>query len=319
MSSIFSVRKNPPKDVEGSPAEGGAEVEMANEWDRVTAAVQEDQTTGAQSGPQRTAYPPVSYRELLTYINQIDIEPLRSQLLVEEPPSGLFAKLCFCFGPPKLTGVLADERERCFAMAKIQFDENEEMHHRLLQTIFRKYTGATGTVARYGSHWEDVGFQGKDPATDLRSCGVLGLVHLLYLHHHNEQSAAAIYMLSRDTIQEFPLAPLSINLTSIALKALRAGQLSAEAKRRGSTWSALADFYVGAFYQFYLTWKAGGKTMKDSGFVRQALEKDLLSTGTTAATYEVTKRTLGASAAVKAEKESKGEELLLSTEVLESK
>ena len=30
---------------------------------------------------------------------------------------------------------------------------------------------------RYGEHWNEIGFQGRDPATDLRSAGILSLLH----------------------------------------------------------------------------------------------------------------------------------------------
>ncbi len=57
-------------------------------------------------------------------------------------------------------------------------------------------TGKPGPVPRLGPHWADIGFQGDNPATDLRGAGVLGLLQLLYLHHHDAAAAAAIYKLS---------------------------------------------------------------------------------------------------------------------------
>jgi hypothetical protein len=41
-----------------------------------------------------------------------------------------------------------------------------------------------------------VGFQGDDPATDLRGVGMLGLLQLLYLHHHSAAAAQKLYTLS---------------------------------------------------------------------------------------------------------------------------
>lgn len=51
-------------------------------------------------------------------------------------------------------------------------------------------------MPRYGHHWGDVGFQGDDPATDLRGVGMLGLLQLLYLPHHNAAAAQKLYQLS---------------------------------------------------------------------------------------------------------------------------
>jgi hypothetical protein len=42
-----------------------------------------------------------------------------------------------------------------------------------------------------------VGFQGDDPATDLRGCGLFGLLQLLYLPHHDAAAAKKIVELSR--------------------------------------------------------------------------------------------------------------------------
>jgi len=40
-----------------------------------------------------------------------------------------------------------------------------------------------------------VHIQGADPATDLRGCGMLGLLQLLFLHTHNKENTASIYKL----------------------------------------------------------------------------------------------------------------------------
>jgi hypothetical protein len=73
------------------------------------------------------------------------------------------------------------------------------------------------------------------------------------------------------------MAPLSINLTHITLKAVRKGLLNARAKALGSVWKAADQFYAGAFIEFYDRWREGACTMRDSGFVKAALEAHLLS------------------------------------------
>ena len=51
----------------------------------------------------------------------------------------------------------------------------------MLRTIYRQLTSTTLDCHRYGSHWEEIGFQGSDPSTDLRGVGILGLVQAVYL------------------------------------------------------------------------------------------------------------------------------------------
>ena len=73
------------------------------------------------------------------------------------------------------------------------------------------------------------------------------------------------------------MAPLGVNLTHITLKAVRKGLLNADANARGSLWNAADVFYRGAFYEFYLRWRDGKKTIADSGHARRELEEFLLT------------------------------------------
>ena len=99
------------------------------------------------------------------------------------------------------------------------FNNSQMLHIRVLQTIYRKLMGTSLDCARFGSHWQVIGFQGKisqfcivfqrrsfqgaDPATDLRGTGFLGLVHLIYLVMDEQRLRLAleIFQLSQDKVQ----------------------------------------------------------------------------------------------------------------------
>lgn len=98
--------------------------------------------------------------------------------------------------------------------------------YRILSAVYQRFTSLP-KPQRYGSHWADVGFQGNDPATDLRSCGVLGLVQLLHLWDHHPGNAAVIYNMSRDAVHEFPLAVVAMNVTKWCLQVGHRGHGSA--------------------------------------------------------------------------------------------
>ena len=68
------------------------------------------------------------------------------------------------------------------------------------------------------------------------------------------------------------MAPLGINVTKAALKALRLGHLNATANSLGSVWDALDRFYVGAWIEFFVRWRDGKCTMARSGFVTKEWE-----------------------------------------------
>ena len=74
-------------------------------------------------------------------------------------------------------------------------------------------------------------------------------------------------------------------------QALRRGLLSKEIKRQEDVIKVVNQFYVGSFYRFYNIWRDGGKTMKDSGFVRKELEEYVLKN--VSKVLDLSKQTLG--------------------------
>ena len=263
--------------------------DAVDEWDQVNALREEEEHVRASeagereedhSGEKRLAS--ISYVDAKQgIVEKIDVAALKPTLHVEDAPAG--GCLACLFAPPRLDGdELKRDRDEMFATARTKLDDENEVHLRVLHTLYTRLMGTDRAMPRYGKHWEDVGFQGSDPATDLRGCGMLGLTQLLCLVTRSFTNAAAIHELSRDSTQEFPMAPLSINLTHTALKAVRRGLLNKEARRLGSMWAAADAFYCGAFYEFYLRWRDGGKTIMDSGHVKRELEDFLLTAKGTA-------------------------------------
>ncbi|KAG2468993.1 ELMD3 protein, partial [Polypterus senegalus] len=72
---------------------------------------------------------------------------------------GLAAVAHFLFGPPRLHRELQEERDLVFTIAQCSLDNNQKIHIRVLQTIYKKLTGARFDCPRYGTHWEHLGFQ----------------------------------------------------------------------------------------------------------------------------------------------------------------
>lgn len=173
------------------------------------------------------------------------------------------------FGPKKLKPQLLDERNLLFAIAQCQMDNSEPLHLQILQTIFKVLTSTKVDCPRYGSHWDAVGFQGNDPATDLRGVGLLGLIHALYLLTHEATLPLArdIYMLSHDQVSQFPLMVLFINVTRISLQTLREGLLNKECNSRGNVRHVLNEYFAAVMFHIYWIWKTERKTIKDSGFL----------------------------------------------------
>ena len=169
----------------------------------------------------------------------------------------------------RLSPFLEEEKKLVFAVSKRSFDEDNPLHFQVLLTLYKLFTGSKIDCPRYGSHWEQIGFQGNDPATDLRGVGCLGILQPLYLVMTPELFPLAkdIYKLSLSENQNFPLMVLSINVSRIALHALRDGILNRQIQLENSIWSALNFFYVAILFHIYKVWKNEYKTIKDSGYV----------------------------------------------------
>uniref|UniRef100_A0A673MBG7 ELMO domain-containing protein 3-like n=1 Tax=Sinocyclocheilus rhinocerous TaxID=307959 RepID=A0A673MBG7_9TELE len=246
------------------------EVERAQEeWDALE-SIQPGETNYLDLTPS----PLISFNEALQHFQTTDLGDLLKSIQPTIRRTGLAAITHFLFGPPRLHKDLVEERDLVFAIAQCSLDNGQSVHMRVLQTIYRKLTCTRADCPRYGPHWENVGFQGSDPATDLRGTGFLSLMHTLYFVMDPEilPLAREIYKLSQHPVQNFPFCVMSINMTRIALHALREEVLSKECNRRQQVVAVLNDFYVATFLHLYQLWKSQQKTISDSGHVLKEVE-----------------------------------------------
>lgn len=250
------------------PAEEDSELEKAREeWEALESiqpALPED------SNPT----PLIPFNEALQYFQTTDLGDLLKNIQPTIRRTGLAAITHFLFGPPRLHKELLEERDLVFAIAQCSLDNSQTVHMRVLQTIYKRLIGSRLDCPRYGTHWENIGFQGTDPATDLRGTGFLGLMHTLYFVMDPETLPLArdIYKLSQHPTQNFPFSVMSINMTRIALQVLREEALSKECNRRQQVVGVLNEFYVATYLHLYQLWKTQQRTISDSGFVLKEVE-----------------------------------------------
>ncbi|CAK8697190.1 unnamed protein product [Clavelina lepadiformis] len=176
------------------------------------------------------------------------------------------------FGPRRLNKSLHQERDLICRISQAMLNHDEPVHCRVIQTIYKRLIGSKHNCPNHGPHWEVIGFQGHDPATDLRGAGFLALLHLLFLITEHPHVAAEIYQLSTHPVQNFPFCLVSINVTRIALLALREDKLSRICNKRKQVVSVMNEFYLAVFWHIYYVWKNQHKTMNESGHVMKAAE-----------------------------------------------
>uniref|UniRef100_A0A8C7WRC1 ELMO/CED-12 domain containing 3 n=1 Tax=Oryzias sinensis TaxID=183150 RepID=A0A8C7WRC1_9TELE len=226
-----------------------------------------------------TPTPLISFNEALQYFQTTDLGDLLKNIQPTIRRTGLAAITHFLFGPPRLHKDLLEERDLVFAIAQCPVDNSQPVHMRVLQTIYKRLIGSRLDCPRFGPHWENIGFQGTDPATDLRGTGFLGLMHTLYFVMDPETLPLAkdIFRLSQHPTQNFPFSVMSINMTRIALQVLREEALTKECNRRQQVVGVLNEFYVATYLYVYQLWKSQQKTIADSGFVLRGKSDYILS------------------------------------------
>jgi hypothetical protein len=98
----------------------------------------------------------------------------------------------------------------------------------LLGAWARVFAGGPPPAAS-GAHWGALGFQGKDPATDFRGTGALGLHALAHLAARYAAAVRAIADATDLPARGYPLAVAHIAVTAFALDLLRSRRLGAPA------------------------------------------------------------------------------------------
>ncbi|CAB1322246.1 unnamed protein product [Coregonus sp. 'balchen'] len=231
-----------------------ADVEQAREEWEALESIQP--VVSEESSPT----PIISFNEALQHFQTTDLGELLKKIQPTIRRTGLATLTHFLFGPPRLHRELLEERDLVFAIAQCSLDNSQAVHLRVLQTIYKRLTGSK--------------LDCTDPATDLRGTGFLGLMHTLYLVMDPETLPLArdIYKLSQHPTQNFPFCVMSLNMTCIALHALREEALSKECNRRQQVVGVLNEFYVATFLHLYQLWKSQQKTISDSGFVLKEVE-----------------------------------------------
>ncbi|XP_053442780.1 ELMO domain-containing protein 3 isoform X1 [Nycticebus coucang] len=216
----------------------------------------------------------ISFSEALQHFQTVDLSSFKKRIQPTIRRTGLAALRHYLFGPPKLRQGLREERDLVLTIAQCGLDNQDPVHGRVLQTIYKKLTGSKFDCALHGDHWEDLGFQGANPATDLRGAGFLALLHLLYLVMDSKtlMMAQEILRLSRHHIQQFPFCLMSVNITRIAIQALREECLSRECNRQQKVIPVVNSFYAATFLHLAHVWRTEQKTISDSGFVLKDLE-----------------------------------------------
>ena len=265
-------------------AEEYDEASVADAWAQISATRENEGKSGA-SAARASAFSEttmsqrrVLVSEVLREFKNLDLTRYQGDIKVEDfGKSGMLRRVAFLvFGKPKLrTAALRKERDRVFLLAKAPLDREDSTQARLLTTLYQRVLSDTKAVPLYGSHWTNMGFQGSDPATDLRSAGLLGLVQMLSLAETFPRLTRRILELSKQPDQKFPFAVVSLNWTGVVLQVLREGKLFSLINAEKSVWDVINRLHAATYLQFFLRWKNEHLSIRDFGDVRNDMAKKI--------------------------------------------
>ncbi|CAD5214904.1 unnamed protein product [Bursaphelenchus okinawaensis] len=166
----------------------------------------------------------------------------------------------------------SEQKHFVVTVSKIKYEEGNELHWNILKRIYQKIVDCEDEPARFGKHWETVGFQGEDPATDLRGAGLFGLCQLLYLVTEgiDKERLERLKTFANEENNGFPLAVVGINFSFILLNRLRKGDFDS---LHFDLISHLNRLYRACFIEFERFWSEKQRTIADFGQILKRIKK----------------------------------------------
>lgn len=92
--------------------------------------------------------------------------------------------------------------------------ENVEHETQLLQ-FWELMKPDEPLIARKNNQWQDIGFQGDNPATDFRGMGILGLEQLIFFAKYDHSNSLHCLKISHHPRTGFPYAICGITVTAL--------------------------------------------------------------------------------------------------------
>ena len=150
---------------------------------------------------------------------------------------------------------LRKEKQLFLWMSKIGFDGSSQLHADILLAGFWCLERSRPSLR--SEKWMNIGFQGADPATDIRGTGMLGVLQFLFFVEKHHNLAAQVHALSRKEGNSFPLAVTGFHFTLACMRGLRAGVFDRVLihKSEEGIFTTLAQIYAAMFLRFFRGWK----------------------------------------------------------------
>ncbi len=116
--------------------------------------------------------------------------------------------------------------ERIRSVTKTVFNPENSTHTSMLNELWKGLMPSQRNPELQSSDWGLIGFQGKDPSTDFRGMGLLGLVQLNYFSRYEDGNAAReVLRIANHERRYFPFCATGINISLLCLQLLNETRL----------------------------------------------------------------------------------------------
>lgn len=139
----------------------------------------------------------------------------------------------------------------------VRFKRDDASHERLLESLWALLKpGVERKKGRLTSEWGEIGFQGRDPATDFRGGGLLSLQQLLFIAGTRTHVARRMIREPKLETARYPWACCGIQITDSVLRILRERLLDTQLYGRDSDacMRVFNDAYADIFQFFHSRW-----------------------------------------------------------------
>ena len=205
-----------------------------------------------------------------TYDYKEEQELINQEKNLYEKKRSCLKKLFDCFYN-RIPQKINTDKNLLSCITKVKYDESIDTHYKILSTIYMFFT-EENDCPKSGNHWEKIGFQTKNPQSDLRSVGMLAPLQMLYFLCAYPSFSLKVYKLFGSKNCEWLFAVTLINITQICYHLLRDNYLDQFFKKNNEVISIFNELFVGIIYNLnqYLE---ENKDKLTAEYVGECLEK----------------------------------------------
>ena len=190
----------------------------------------------------------ISFPSFWAYVKSLNLS--KEKLLTTVQKLSFLEKITMsCSTAARLPVSLANEKDQIIAFSAVPYDPKNPLHFNVLRTIYVKLTGNYNCPAK-GAHWELIGFT-RDPAKDLRSVGMLGLLQILAFLNIYESFIKEAYEFSTKDLNRPPLCSSLLGATLITIELAKTSKLNQMIMNQRSAINAINNVYFAIFYNIY--------------------------------------------------------------------